>query len=185
MNTRTLRLALIASLLVIAGSFAAACGDDGGGNDGDALTLEEFFQRIDVLDDEYEARTEALEAEFDEAFADVESVGEVIDAAQSFFDEGAAAIENFVEGIADIDPPAEAENLHDRVVEAGRTVVELFSNAIDEIEEISTEEEFEALFEDSAIDDAFDRFTVVCLEVQAMANDNGFDVEYNCDDEEE
>ncbi len=184
MNMRTLRLALIASLLVIAGSFAAACDDDDGGS-GDALTLEEFFQRIDVLDDEYEARTEALEAEFDEALAGVESVDEVIDAAQSFFDEGAAAIENFVESIADIDPPAEAENLHDRVVEAGRTVVEQFSNAIDEIEEISTEEEFEALFEDSAIEDAFDRFTVVCLEAQAMANENGIDVEYNCDDEEE
>ena len=184
MNMRTLRLAIIASLLVVAGSFAAACGgDDGGG--GDALTLEEFFQRIDVLDDEYAARTEALEAEFDEAFADVESVDEVIDAAQSFFDEGAAAIEKFVEGIADIDPPAEAEDLHDRVVEAGRTVVELFSDAINEIEEISTEEEFEALFEDSAIEDAFDRFTAVCLEAQAMANDNGIDVEFNCDEEEE
>ena len=178
---RTLRLAIIASLLVVAGSFAAACGSD----NGDALTLEEFFQRIEELDDEFEARTESLESEFDEAVAEVESVDEVIDAAQSFFDEGAAAIETFVEGIADINPPAEAEELYDEVLEAGRTVVELFGNAVDQVEEATTEEEFEALFENSAIEDAFDRFDAACDDAQAFADDRGISVDFNCGDEEE
>ena len=179
MNSSTLRFAVIACLLVVAGSFAAACGSD---DDGDPLTLEEFFQQIEDLDNDYEARTVSLEADLDEAFADIESVDEAIDAAQSFFDEGAAAIETFVEGIADIDPPAEAEEFHDEVVEAYRTVVDLFSDAVDQIEETTTEEEFDALFETSALEDAFDE---VCQDAQAFADDRGISVDFNCGDEEE
>lgn len=178
MKIRYLAMAIIGALALTLG--AVACSDDG-----DALTLEEFFQRIEELDDEFEARTESLEAKFDEAVAEVESADEVIDAAQSFFDEGAAAIETFVEGIADIDPPEEAEELYDEVLEAGQSIVELFGDAFGQIKEATTEEEFEALFENSAIEAAFDRFDAACEDAQAFADDRGISVDFNCGDEEE
>lgn len=172
---RLIILVLGAALLAFAG-LATACGGDGGNG---GPTLEEFFQRVDELDDEFEADEAALDAQFNALDED-----EILDEAPALLGQFRDLAEAFVDDLEALEAPDEARALQDAAVEAGRAVVAAFDDVIEQVGDAETPEEFFRLFEDEEFTAALERFEQVCFDAEQLAADNGITVDLNCEDEE-
>lgn len=171
---------LLAGLLVLFGAVAAAC--DGDGGDGE-LTLEEFFQRVQELDDQFEAGSDALDAQFDEF--DQLSEEDALERTPGLLQQQADLVEEFVDGLDALEVPDEAAELQDEAVSAGRDVVTAFNDLLDDVEVAETFDALFGIFEDEAFLAAVERFEQACLDAEELAADNGITVELNCEEEEE
>ena len=172
MKARFVPLALIATLLLTFGALAAACGDD-------ALTVEEYFLRLEELDNSLEAESAELEAAFD-----VLIETSTIEEASGLLQQQTDLIEEFVDGIDGLNPPDEAVDLHEEAVSAGRELVEALREVIDATDSPASLEEFFAPFESVEFQAAENRFTQVCLDAEQLAADNGISVDFDCDEDE-
>jgi hypothetical protein len=168
---KTLVLAGVLLGLLLSVSLGVACKDSGG-----SLSLEEYFAKLEELDQKFEADSATADAESAEA-------GEDVDAIKDSFGEFVALIEDFVNELDDVDPPSEVEDAHNAGVEAGRDIQEEFERVIDKAQDAETLEELGAIFEDEELNAASDRFTQACLDLEQIAADNNIDADLNCDDE--
>ncbi len=156
------------SLLVL-GNIAAACdGDDG-------LTLEEYFQQVEALDEELDERAEALE--FPEEFASEEV--QVL-AFQDFYAAVVPILAEFVDAIDDLGPPAEIEDAHEEVVDSGRDFVTKAEELTNELADVGSSSELEEVFDDPEYEAASDRFLQACFALQDIADAKGIDVDLTC-----
>jgi len=169
---------LVAAALVLAfGTVAVACG---GGN-GDGLTLEEYFQRLEALSTDNDQRGVALFESFGEEFSSEE---EQIRATQEFWKEFLVLLGQFVNGLDDIDPPAEAEAAHEESVDAGAVMLKAYQELVDQMAEAESVSELAEGFGDIELGASSDRFEQACVALQGIADANGIDVSLNCGDEE-
>jgi len=174
MKTHTILLAAISALALAFG--AVACGSS------EPLTLEEFMQELEALDNEYEERGNELNDSFDDEIADITEVDEAIDRSVQFFRDLSASLDSFVSGIEDLDAPEEAEQIQNNAVSAGRDALDAFDDLIAEAEEAETEAEFTAVTETADLQGVFAAFSAVCVEAQALADENDIDVSFNCNE---
>jgi len=189
MRIRTIVMMILVGALIALTAIAAACGGDGDGDgDGDGggggngtLTLEDYLAELDTLDNLYSERTDSLEAQFDEdlttAGPDVEAIMQL---SRDFFDDGARAVGEFVDGIDALNPPPEAEAIHNRAVTAGRDIVAVFDDLLERLQDASSEADFGAVMDSFSADAAGDEFTQACDDIQALADENGIDVTFSC-----
>ena len=170
--TRTAALATIA-LLAVAGGWA--CNDDGG----DDLTLEEYFQRVDEIDND---STERIDAVFN-GITDENDVEQFRDAFKDF----APIIDDVASDFDDLDPPDEAKDKHDAMASALNAFSDKASEIADGVDDIeaSTPDEFFGTIGDQGFDAASDTFTAACVDLQQLATDNNITVEIDCSEEEE
>src|SRR3990172_11548641 len=165
MKVRFVPLALITSLLLLFGAVAAAC--DGDGN-GEALTLEEFFREVEALDDEFETRSDEIDATIDDL-----SEEEFLEQAPDLLGEQAGLVREFIDGLSELEPPDEAAELHAEAVSAGREVVDIFNSFVGDVEAAESIDELFAVFDQEEFDAAFERFEQVCFDAEQLAADNG------------
>ena len=173
MKPRLIVPLFIVALLLAVGATAVGCGGNG------ELTLEEYFQQVDTLDQDAEARIEALE--LPEEFASEE---EQVLAVQDFFAVSVPIIADFVDAIDDLDPPAEAEDAHNEAVDAGRDFVTEAEDLTNELADVGSSSELEEVFDAPEYDAASDRFDQACFDLQDIADANSIDVDLTCEDEE-
>ncbi len=172
MKLRLPLLLPVAVSLLVLGALAAACdGDDG-------LTLEEYFQKVEALDEELDERAEALALEFPEEFASEE---EEVSAIQGFFAAAVPILAEFVDAIDDLDPPAEIEDAHEEVVDSGRDFVTEAEELTNELADVGSSSELSLeVFDDPEYEAASDRFLQACFALQDIADANGIDVDLTC-----
>lgn len=168
--------AVLAVIAVVAfGPVASGCGDDGGG---DKLTLEEYFEKIDELDNEQQTASDRLNSEVEELGEDA-SPDDVADSFQKQVD----LLEDFTDDLDDIDPPDEVQDAHDEVVSALRDAPAEFESLIDEFREADSIEEAFGAFEDSDFS-AIEKADEGCRDLEAIAADNNIDVDLDCGEDE-
>ena len=158
-------------LLLAVGTLAGACdGDDG-------LTLEEYFQQVETLDEELDERVEALE--FTEEFASEE---EDTLAFQGYFAAGVPILAEFVDALDDLDPPAEIEDAHEEVVDSGRDFVTEYEELVNELLADAGPSSALSLraFDNPEYEAASDRFLHACFALQDIADANGIEVDLTC-----
>ena len=171
--SKLLALPVIVVLLLALGTIAGACGG------GEKLTLDEYFQELEAILDESVEKNDALAPDFAKEFEerDFEGLREVYD----------RSLENnrdaFDERMDDIDPPAEAEDAHNELVEAGSAFWDILEDFVDQLEDVETITEFEAAVK--AMDDAWadgpaERIAAACSAVEEIATDNDIDADLNC-----
>ena len=165
---------LSAALLLAFGTVAAACNGGGGG-----LTLEEYFQRLETVSTEYEQRGDALNEGFAEEFSSEE---EQIRETQDFWKEFLVLLGQFVNGLDDIDPPAEAEAAHEESVDAGTEMLKTFREFVDQVAEAESVSELAEAFGDPGFEVSGDRFEQSCVKLQGIADDNGIVVDLECEE---
>ena len=197
MNMTTLRLAIIASLLVVAGSFAAACGgDDGGGGDddgggGDALTLDAYFERVKTIMDRAEESGDAVETEIDERIGEATEVGEMLNALADGLDTFQGVAADVASDLGDIDPPSEVESQHRQltaVFDVAASALDGLRSDVDEIDPDGAEEVIlEQLTEfgtnvETEFGSLETQSEVLCFELQAIADENSIDIDLDCGD---
>jgi vacuolar-type H+-ATPase subunit I/STV1 len=167
-----IRTLLAAIALVGFGALGVGCNDDG-----DEMTLEEYFQRIDELDQRLQDRSQELEDELDALGEDAS----LEDAADSF-EEQVNALQEFIDDMEDLDPPGEAREAHDEAAEALNAAVEQFDGLIEDFRSADSLEDAFALTENADFS-AIERANEACRELERIAADNNIDVDLDCDTE--
>ena len=155
-----LRLSLLlgATLLVL-GIIAAGCDGDG------ELTLEEYFQRLDELNDDAEERFDAFEEESN-------SVEDEIEALRDFYNTRGSIFRDFIDAVDDIDPPPEAEEAHKEFVQAGEDFGDVFVRFAD----VESASELEELNNDPEVIAVSERFEQACFKLREIADTRGIDL---------
>ena len=187
MHLRVLPVALIGAVLLTVGAIAAACGGDGDGGGGDGgggeLTLEEYFQRVEELDDELQADEAALDEQMEQDLASVTDEQDALDLVRDGFEAQLANVEDFVDDLDSLDPPAEVEDAHNEAVAAQRDFLVLFRDILDQLGDSDSFDAVDALFGTDEFAAAEERATQSCLAVEQIGVSNGFDVDFDCGDE--
>ncbi len=158
-------IAFAAGLALIAG--ATACG----GSDGES-SLENYLQDVEKLSDDLGKDGSAIEDDID--FEDPDSI-------RDGFGKFRDAADDFVRKIDGWDPPAEAQDAHEAVVDAGRETVSAIEEFIDDLEGVDSAEELASL-SDAGLGEASERFVAACVRLQEVADDNEIDVALQCDE---
>ena len=157
---RLRRLFLTFPLLLALVAALSACGGD------DALSDEEYFQKMDEID-------KALDAQFDDVFSDQEAT------ASELKDGFAASVDSAREQYGDVKPPKDLEDEHEEVLAA----IDDFSAALAAvaIEADAPAEEFQAIFEEDAASEANQRVTDAFCAIQAIAYEKQIEADVGCD----
>ncbi len=157
-------------LLLVVGTSAEACG---GGDD--ELTLEEYFQQVDVVLGQTEERLDEL----------VEGVTpgltheEFEDALREWLPEMATVLGEGIDGMENIEPPAEAEEAHQEWLAASALVEAASQDLLDKLEADDLEG-FVAIVYEPEFAEASERGSEACLGLQGVADANGIDVDLEC-----
>jgi hypothetical protein len=174
------RLGLLARgavFLLAAAVFAGACSS----TDSDSLTLDEYFAEFEAVDADVDSQFEALFADFPEdedAFADEANLELFKDLLAGF----PRITGDWVDSAKDLDPPAEVEDAHNDLIDAGEALLvaheeraEVMGDAetMAELETISREVDPSTTVAEAARDAA-------CLAVVNIAIANDIHVSITC-----
>ncbi len=174
----------IAVLGIIVVALVTACSDDG-----DTLTLEEYFAEFEAIDAD-------VDAQIGEAFAtfptDDEFLEFIADDANLPVMKGLGAAfvritSDSLVRVTDLDPPSEVENAHNEHLDAVADLASAFDEANRSFQEVETMAEFVALndeLESTLISPAVARVDEACLDLVAVGEDNGITVNVTCEDAE-
>lgn len=166
---------LLAALLAVAALFAlvaTACGGDGEST----ITLAEYFRRFDSLDDDIASQQASLR----ERYPDPYQGGET---ARRFYEEGVPLLDNAVERLSAIDPPSAVEEVHNRVLNAMRVRAEASQTILEDLEDAQSRDDVLAAVNavSDDVDAALANLDQACLDLQAIADQNGVAVNLECE----
>jgi hypothetical protein len=154
-----------------------ACGCGKGGEGGEAeLSIEEYFQSVEAIWDEYEER----EAEADQLFS--EGLGEP-DALKDAFVVLLLAYGRALDRQDSLAPPREAEKAHEELLSAAEEVLEVTEDIADRLRGAESQSEIQeviAAFEDRG-EIASRRLRNACFALQAIADEKNIDVGLDCE----
>jgi hypothetical protein len=162
---------LLLSALIALPLLAAACG----GGEGKPLTLEQFFADAERLDNELSAKS----AELDDDIAFLNETNG-LQQAPILVEQLTDAIDEFVEGLADLNAPDEAVAVQDEAVRAGREIVVRYRALLDEAERAGSYEEVRVIFADPDLVAAFQDLDEACAAATELAAANNIGVELEC-----
>jgi hypothetical protein len=160
-------------------ALASACGGDGGGQ-GDALSLEQYYQRVDELVNGVAEQGDEL---IEEAFTDVDAASsdDAQLAASRFYLEGfLEIIDQFLDDLRDTEPPSEVRDAHDAFVDAAEDFVDASRGVVDGLEDVLSPGGLGELLDNPDLNEAGDRIEEACFEVQDVAEAHGIVTDLNC-----
>jgi outer membrane murein-binding lipoprotein Lpp len=168
---------LMVILAVVAGSLLlAACG---GGGDGEELSLDEYFQQLDSIEEGIETDVLAL----DEAATGV--IGEDVEATRAYVDGYQGVVGEGVNDMKELDPPSEVGDAHDEFVAALSGMLPLWQDLSDQLKDIETTSDMQTVLMGTQAEESWttatQRFADACLDLQGIADEKGFDVDLNCE----
>jgi hypothetical protein len=134
------------------------------------LSLEEYFRQMEAIGEDVQTGVAALEEE---------GLGQEIEATQDYIYGFEAIVQQAVNDVNDLDPPAEAQADHDKFAAALsglQAVLEDLSNRVTDVESPSN---LSGLLAEIA--PVGERFEDACLELEAIADENGIEVDLHCE----
>ncbi len=148
------------------------------------LTLEEYFQQIDVLQDEGADAVGEARQKYTAAIEEAETEEQMIEAVREFVATIVLATGNFLEEVDSIAPPPAVLDEHNELLAAETAVLEALDDVLQRPPNAQPASELmEELFEGpSAITALAQREAEACDALQAVADENGIDVDV-CVDE--
>jgi hypothetical protein len=165
-------------LAVVAGSLLlAACGGDGG--EGEELSLEEYFQQFDAIEEVMYTSIGTLEEESEGV------VGEDIETTQDYIAGYHDIVEQGLNDVRALQGPSEVGDAQDEFAAALSSMISLWDDLSDRLADVETTSELQDLLlgiqNDAQWLDASQQFTDACLELQGIADDNGIQVVLDCE----
>ena len=162
---------------LVAISFIAACGKGGG------LSLEEYFKRLDEIDQQSSERSDALGDQLNLISDESAQPQERIDAAQSAIPEFVTITRDFLAALDELEPPAEVQKDHKEALDAGEDAAVFFDDLVTGVEGVESIAELDQALspldgpEFTSVDK---RFTDSCLALETTADENQINVDLNC-----
>ena len=163
-------------LAVVAGSLLlAACG----GGDGEELSLDEYFQQLDGIEEGIKTGTAAL----DEASAGV--IGEDVEATRVYVDGYQGIVGEGIDNMKELDPPSEVGDAHDEFVAALSGMLPVWEDLSERLADLESPSGVQELLVEAGAEPAWQeaaqRFADACLDLQGIADEKGIDVELDCE----
>lgn len=183
MKTTVLRRLLgLAAIVLLALLAVAGCGDDdGGGTDGDRTALTTYFDGVEeIFGDALEATSEAEDRLNDAADA---PLNERLAALDTYLEEIDVVFGEAVRRLHDMNAPSLASEGHERFIDGVEDSMAAGDELRDDIPDISTEEQLEERLSefDGEVEDAVEASEEACLELQMIADEQGIDVDLDCE----
>ena len=175
---KSLAMLAAAALLVGLATFGAACKNGGGG-----LSLEEYFQELDSIQEQTDATFATQEASAGEPAADAS--GEELTA---FFRDNITGSADILRGAAadvdGIDPPDEVADAHSDLVATTNELVAVLDDMADSIPDTITLADLEqgTFFDNEELNAADEQFLAACSALEQIASDNNITVDLNCEE---
>lgn len=168
-------LAPLAALVLVLG--AAGCGDDndedGGDDEGEELTLEEYYDQLEGIAAQFDADRVAIEAKYPEAF-------DTAEATRLLFEEAWPLLARLVTDLEAMNPPAEVEDAHARTIVAANDSATFLQNTA-VVLETATDEDLPGLVENAgSLVATLTRLQNACLAQQSRADRFNIAVNLKC-----
>ena len=181
------RLRLLAPLLValvLAIAFAGACGGGGNGGGGDELSLEDYFAQLETMANELEQRGNDVESRFNADLENITSVEEAVAVLGPALVEFEQVAQDFLESLNGLNPPAEAEELHNQLTDVYQEGAGALADLGGRLDSIESEQELATLGTDveTQFNDLGARSDDLCFQLQNLADDRSIDVDLSCGD---
>lgn len=176
-------LTICAVTVVLAtAALGAACNDDGGKT---TLSLDEYFQQLDAIQEQADATFATEEASTGEPAADAS--GEELAA---FLRDNLSSTVDVVRAAAadvdDLEPPDEAADANSDFVEAINSTGDALDAVVDSIPDTLTLAELEnadtTFFNSDELNAADEQFATACNALEQVASDNGITVDLACEE---
>lgn len=168
-------------LLAVVAIGAVACSDDSS----DTLSLEEYFQKIDSVQNDVDAGFATQEASASEPAADA-SGEEIAAFYRDNITTNAELLRDGAKALDDVEPPDEAAEAHAAIVAALNAAADALDTGAEGIPDSATMEELDALgetiFNSEELNAAFQGITDTCNALEQIATDNGIEVDLACDE---
>jgi hypothetical protein len=160
-----------AAIISLAGMAGAACGDGG-----ERLTLEEYFQLLDELDDAFSTTSAEIDREI--------GASEDLDEIRGLMGDTVTAFDDFIDGLEDLDAPDEVREPHDEAAAGLKAFRDELRAGVDETASATTVDEAFAAFDDLDYSGS-EQAQVACRELEQIAADNGITVDFYCGGEDD
>ena len=167
---RVMTAVLISVLVVTVGSVAAACGDNG-----DELTLEEYFSQVETYMDDLAERVSIEAFTQPDIDAPLEEQREIFSGFWTTFSEQVGGV--FLDDLDALDPPSEAQDAHNELLQAAKDFAANAADVVEALGNATSEEEFDEAF---ALLDRGGDLGLGCEKLQEVADDNDIQVTLNC-----
>ena len=174
MNIR--HLALLALLLFVVGSAAAACG----GTKEDRAALEQYFQSARSLDVAYEEQYDMLRQQLDAELAEVTEEEETLESLRNNFGANLAILTDFVNGLDHLAEPESVKDAHNAAINALRVYLDRLQDAKERLADAGSISETAAIYADEDLDAANDQAVRTCIALQDIATRNGIEIDIGC-----
>ena len=153
-----------------------ACGGDG------TSSIADYFERLEVLDEEFDQRNDELAARFEEQEGGTIAVEDELAQFVDTFEEATEATRDFVDGLARLGPPPAVEEQHNEATEAGQAYVAALTLALDSLAGAGGQSEANAIANEVFISTEFERFDAACVTLQEAADEHGAGIDLDCED---
>ncbi len=177
----TFRPAQYLALLLLPLAAIVACS---GGDDREALTLEEYFPRLEMLFGEFESRSDAVGERFSAQLEGGDgSLSQALELAfkvlPQLLAETQPIIDNVVKDLEAIAPPAATAEAHAQLVAGYRELRTLLDDLADQLEsgDADAADAFAALTDDASVTETGQRISRAITELEAVAEANGIAVD--------
>ncbi len=173
---RLLGILFVAGVLVALAIVAGACG--GGGDDEQAL--EEYFQELQRITDDYLARFDTVDDQYQQLVGASESDAVRVPAYFNFLEASSLNIRAEVNARSALDPPSEAEKAHVEWLTAARVLAKLYEDVTDRAPGVQTSSDLQEVLKEVDYEarqaEAEDRARRACSGLQEIADENEIDV---------
>ena len=169
-------------LLAVGIGLTLVIGACDGSEGADRLSLNEYFDRLQVLSGE---AAETADQSGDDggpssaAFERDLAAGN-FDAIAVGFNQGLDVFRDFLIGIRDLNPPSEAQSAHDALLGALDDFIDSNENLVAQIEDAQTETGFTAIFDNAPPEADAAPIGQACRRLQQVATDNNLSVDLDC-----
>ena len=146
--------------------------------------LEAYFEDLEFTANAIEERLNLIQTEYSEQTFD--TTQDEIDGFVILLLDTQTSWETTMDAVADYEPPPEIESEHQDLIDAGNDVITLLGELAEGAEDVTTEDELDALIADfdAEISEANDAFDEACFALQDIADDENIDVDLRCGDED-
>lgn len=165
---------IVAPLLLLAcAGIVAACGGGGGGQ-----SLGEYFQELNAVKDDFGAKADAVEQEFPAAFQES-------GATRDYLVETNSIVGEALDALRGMDPPEQVRPAHGEFVDALAASQELWEDLTDQLGDAPSPSDALEVSEllGPQLEATSAQFETACLALEAIAADNGIDVDLECEEE--
>ena len=171
-----------AVLLLLLGAVAASCKDGKGGG----LSLEEYFQKLDSIQEQADATFATQEASTGEPSQDA-SGEELAAFLRDTVTSSADVLRDAAADVNDLEPPDEVADAHSDIVAAINDLVAAFDDMADSVPDTLTLAELEnagaTFFNSDELNAANEQFLAACTALEQIASDNSITVDLACNEE--